>query len=543
MSTTPENTATAIVETSHGPIRGIDRNGMHQYLGIPYAAPPLGDLRWRPPAEPPRWTQPLDAVSYGDFCAQNSDCYPGFGHTGGSEDCLYLNIFVSHTAAPGESLPVMIWIPAGGFIGGASTDYDPSALVRDGNVVFVSFNYRVNLFGFFSHPAINAEDHAVGNYGIMDQQAALRWVARNIAAFGGDPTNITIFGQSAGGGSVLAHLASPLSAGLFHKAIIQSASLPDSIAIPAVETLQDRGIQLGQQAGLHQQLAADLRGLSVSELMSLNAMPPGQFGNGRFNFGIMEDGQVVPRGVIERFQTGQFHQVPVIIGNTADEFCWFQAMIELASGWIISPADYPVVLGLALTNATQAGLISFTVPEHAIADVLDRYPVHDYPAPARALAGAIGDAGICTGVRRAARTLQEWMSQVYVYEFDEPDSPVAWPVASFPYGSAHTQELQYLFPLFCGGSGAAHPLSPTQQHLAALMVHYWTSFAWYGMPTAAASVAPRWQPYDPARDNVLLLHTPVPIEVEDWSSRHQGGFWDSFADADRVDVRKSRRSL
>lgn len=543
MPATSRNAVTAVVETSHGAVRGIDQDGMRQYLGIPYAAPPVGELRWRPPAEPPRWTQVLDAVSFGEFCAQDSDRYPGFGHCGGSEDCLYVNVFVPQTARGDERLPVMVWIPAGGFIGGASNDYDPGALVRDGNVVFVSFNYRVNLFGFFSHPAIDAEDHAVGNYGIMDQQAALKWVACNIAAFGGDPDNVTIFGQSAGGGSVLAHLASPLSAGLFHKAVIQSASIPEANVIPAAESLHDRGLQLGQQAGLNRQRAADLRGLSVGDLMLANAMPPGQFGNGRFNFGIMEDGQVLPRGIIQKSQAGQWNKVPVIIGHTADEFSWFQAMIELATGWIVSPEDYPVMLGLAFTNATQAGLIGFTVPLDAAADVLDRYPAHSYPAAGRALAAAIGDAGVCTGVRRTARTLHTCMPQVYVYEFDEPDSPVAWPPVSFPYGSAHTQELQYLFPLFCGGSGDAHPLSPPQQHLAELMVQYWTSFAWHGTPTAATSDGVVWQPYDPVRDNVLLLRAPAPIESEDWGSRHHGPFWDSFADAGSADVHKSPQSV
>ena len=230
-----------VVPTTNGPVRGLVLDGMHRFLGIPYAAPPLGELRWRPPAGAPGWRLPRDAYAYGPVCAQNNVCFPGFGFSSASEDCLYLNVHAPADADESTRLPVMVWIPGGGLFMGGSNDYDPSALVRAGPVVFVSLNYRLNVFGFFSHPAINAEDHEIGNYGLMDQQAALRWVRDNIAAFGGDPDNVTICGQSAGGMSVWCHLVSPGSGGLFHKAIVQSGTALPLVHRPTTREVEQTG--------------------------------------------------------------------------------------------------------------------------------------------------------------------------------------------------------------------------------------------------------------------------------------------------------------
>jgi para-nitrobenzyl esterase len=234
-------------------VRGIVRDGMRQFLGIPYAAPPTGELRWRPPVAPGRWQEPFDAVAFGNVCAQDTSCFPGFGYFSDTEDCLYLNVFAPQQCDAGARLPVMVWIPGGGLFIGGSNDYNPSALVIDGPVVFVSFNYRLNVFGFFSHPAINAEGHTAGNYGIMDQQFALHWVRDNIAQFGGDPDNITIFGESAGGASAVCHLASPGSTGLFHKAILQSCSVVATAATPSLESAEHFGTDLAAAAGCSDQ--------------------------------------------------------------------------------------------------------------------------------------------------------------------------------------------------------------------------------------------------------------------------------------------------
>lgn len=191
---------------------------MNQYLGIPYAVPPVGSLRWTPPQPFGRWHGVFQATQFGNFCTQ-----PGLG----SEDCLYLNVYTPHqrkNSHKHHGLPVMVWIHGGSLVTGGGGFYDPTRIIEQSGVIVVTINYRVGLFGFFAHPAIDAEGHLNGNYGLMDQQLAMRWVKRNINAFGGDPNRITIFGESAGGQSVYSNLASPTAAGLFQRAISESGS-------------------------------------------------------------------------------------------------------------------------------------------------------------------------------------------------------------------------------------------------------------------------------------------------------------------------------
>ena len=239
------STHTGVVQTTNGPIRGVRENGISVFLGIPYAAPPVGSLRWRPPQSPQRWRHTLDTNAFAKTCAQ-SNTLGVFAAASTDEDCLYLNVFApdqdsghgvphgwgknafghNHGGGHGRKngLPVMVWIHGGGHFDGESNDYDGRKLATDGDVVVVSINYRLNVFGFLSHPALDSERHTFGNYGFMDQQFALKWVQRNIAKFGGDPRNVTIFGESAGGGSVFAAMASPTAKGLFQKAIAESGS-------------------------------------------------------------------------------------------------------------------------------------------------------------------------------------------------------------------------------------------------------------------------------------------------------------------------------
>lgn len=526
---------TEYVETTDGPVRGIYANGMRQWRGIPYATPPIGELRWRPPVPPPAWKEPLEAVTFGDVCAQDAPAFPGFAHTSYSEDCLYLNVFAPlHEAqGPTEKLPVMVWIHGGGFSCGASNDYDPSRLVNDGNIVFISLNYRLNIFGFFSHPTINAEGHASGNYGIMDQQLALFWVQRNIEMFGGDAGNVTIFGQSAGGACVMSHMASPSSSRLFHKAIIQSGGSPPTIQYPTIESLEQQGIDFACAVGCEEQTSTTLRLISTKKIIAADALAEGTFGIGKFPFGLMEDGKVVPKSLREKFSSGQFNQVPIMIGVNRDEFSWFQAMMELRSGMTITAETYPSVLADTMDSLNKLHLNGVIVPPDAIHEIIQLYPAASYPSPSRALATAVGDAGIIsTAGRRTTRILKQFVVDVYAYEFDVPDTPSAWPEVSFPYGSAHTLELQYIFPLFHGGSGKKQPLTEPQQQLARAMVNYWTTFSRHGTPNvvkdAELSSAPNWSVYKPCHDNVMLLCAPTPIMTDAWGSRHNSDFWDSF---------------
>ena len=496
---------TGIVQTTYGPVRGFVDDGMQKFLGIPYAAPPVGDLRWRPPDAPRTWKEPLNAVAFGPVCAQTSVCFPGFGSESSTEDCLYLNVFtpIANKLNSEQKLPVVVFIHGGGFAGGASNDYDPTTLVNDGHVVFVSLNYRVTIFGFFSHPAINTEGHTSGNYGIMDQQLALKWVQQNIENFGGDASNVTALGESAGGASVLAHIAAPSSHGLFHKAIVESGGSPPTMPFPTIEKLEALGAALATAAGCTEQTVENLRLIPTEDIMAANALEEGVFGIGRFPFGPMEDGKIVPKNLREVFSSGKINRVPMIVGVNRDEFTWFQAMMEIRSGRIVSAEAYPETVAGTIDLLNRLHLNGVTVPSHAIPQILKMYPVEAYGNPSRALAAVVGDGGlISTAGRRTTRVLAKYAPEVYAYEFDVPDTPCPWPEVSFPYGSAHTLELLYIFPGFCGASGKLTPLSESQQRLAWEMVHHWTTFAWQGTPNSVTdeesrvtktSDPPKWE--------------------------------------------------
>ncbi|MFB7091630.1 carboxylesterase/lipase family protein, partial [Streptomyces sp. NPDC056296] len=518
-----------VVGTDRGPVRGRVVEGMRQFLGIPYAAPPVGGLRWRPPRPAAGWTGPLEAFEHGSPCAQDTGCMPGWGYDSDSEDCLYLNVYAPAGTGAGDGLPVMFWIPGGGLAAGGANDYDPGALVRDGRVVFVSVNYRMNVFGFFSHPVINDEGHASGNYGIMDQQAALCWVRDNITAFGGDPGNVTVFGESAGAISALAHMVSPRSAGLFHKVILQSASVAATTMTASLESRERVGRDLASAAGCHHQSPDNLRALSVRALKAANAMPEGSYGIGRHHIGLVADGDIVPDAMRTLFTTGRFQHVPVINGVNRDEYTWFQAMVEASTGRTLADEDYEQAVAEALTGRRRTALLEAALPRESLPEILKRYPLSEYPGASRALSAVIGDCGlISAGGRRTTRMIGQYVPDVYAYEWDVPDSPVAWPAVSFPYGSAHVQELQYLFPRFRGGGGTAQDLTPPQQHLARQMVHYWTTFAHHGTPNAPVPQAPHWPRYQPDRDNFLALRLPRPTVINDYGTTHHCDFWDTL---------------
>ena len=283
-----------VVATDHGPIRGVAIEDMQAFRGIPYAAPPVGDLRWRPPQDAAPWNGVLDATQFRNHCPQNPSPY---GIASQTEDCLYLNVFTPPKTNEGlpHLLPVMFWIHGGGLLLGESDGYDPSRFVAE-DIVVVTINYRLGALGVLAHPALTAESpyHGSGNYGLMDQQAALRWVQRNIRAFGGDPGNITIFGESAGGYSVHAQLASPQAAGLFHKAIVESGAY--SLTQVPLATAEAQGIAFATAAGCAD--IACLRALSVAAI--LQAGPKSTvFAN--------IDGFVLTQSMLSALTSGQFN--------------------------------------------------------------------------------------------------------------------------------------------------------------------------------------------------------------------------------------------
>ena len=329
-----EAQAAPAIVTESGPLQGITSPLINQYLGIPYARPPLGDLRWTPPRPYGRWPGVRDATQFGNPCSQ-----PG---PYGSEDCLFLNVYTpglkkEKNEDKDDGVPVMVWIHGGSLVAGESDIYDPTPLVEKGGVIVVTINYRLGVLGFFAHPALDAEGHLFANYGLLDQQFALRWVLRNIAAFGGDPKRVTIFGESAGGRSVYSNLASPTAAGLFQGAIAESGAYDAfqdyfSSNLP-LATAEAEGTAFAASVGCGNQTAQCLR--ATSALTLVNVQPGYQIP--------IVDGTVLTQTLESAFASGQFNRVPVISGGNHDEDRLWVALWFGYQGQGLMDADYPAV--------------------------------------------------------------------------------------------------------------------------------------------------------------------------------------------------------
>jgi para-nitrobenzyl esterase len=323
----------ARVTLDSGALQGVVAGGVASFKGIPYAAPPVGDLRWRPPQAPAAWQGVRQAAEYGHDCMQEpfgGDAAP-LG-TPPAEDCLVANVWTPAERG-GARLPVIVWIYGGGFVNGGSSPavYDGRRFAEQG-VVFVSFNYRLGRFGFFAHPALTTENPGgpLGNYGFLDQIAALQWVQRNVAAFGGDPGRVTIFGESAGGASVNMLMVSPLARGLFHGAIVQSGGGRTRTLIRTRHLSKPGpdGEPSGEQVGVAFAATQGITGEDAAALAALRKLPATALVNG-MNLvkpqpgttpGVMVDGTVLPEDIDEAFRAGRQARVPYVIGANDLEF-------------------------------------------------------------------------------------------------------------------------------------------------------------------------------------------------------------------------------
>lgn len=457
----------AVVELEQGAVRGVASADVLAFRGLPYAAPPVGNLRWRPPAPPPTWEGLRDASEYGAICIQppaNGD--PGVGPLPMSEDCLTLNVW-----APVERdgpLPVMVWIHGGGYNNGSGTAalYDGSSLARRG-VVTVTINYRLGRLGFFDHPALAAERPAgepAGNYGVMDQIAALEWVRDNIAAFGGDPGNVTIFGESAGGVAVTQLMIAPSARGLFHKAVVQSGlgrqrSAELALDRPDRPSAQSLGLAFARGARLPADAdAAQLRALPAESL--LNPMPPFYSDN------VIVDGVILTEDVVEAFAAGRQAPVPLILGTNSAEFWWIRPTDAGAYGRTDD----------AMTEAEHDALLAaYGGPEGYDAQVVSDLVFNE---PARYLTRLHAAAGYPT----------------FLYRFDVvPDSN---PEPSG--GATHASERPYVFDTL---DTVGRPLGRRDQDAADAMAGYWTAFAGLGRPEVPGR--PAWPDLRSSPDMLL----------------------------------------
>ncbi len=492
------------VPTRSGPVRGKTTGAVRQFLGIPYAAPPVGALRFRAPQPAAPWTDVRDATTPGSACTQ---MLPVVNAEIGSEDCLVLNVYAPDPA-PRRKAPVMVWIHGGGFTVGSGTDNDPTRLVARTGVVVVSVNYRLGAFGFLGHPALTAEDPdgATGNAGLQDQQAALRWVKDNVAAFGGNPKRITIFGESAGGMSVCAHLLSPRSKKLFRRAIIQSG--PCDGQLPPRAAAEAQGGRLAATLGCD--AAADvlacLRALPARDV--LRALPGDS--NFIFDFSVawipVADGVVLPADPPAALRRGRVNRVPLIDGVTRDEGRLFVGLAYNSRGtrlaadaWAPTLDDY---FGAARGPQVRA-----------------QYPLADYPDPGAAFGQAVGDAILACPALRGAQALARHMP-VYVYEFTHDPNPFILPMPGIALGAFHSAELPYVFAGPVQSSGAIR-FTPDEEHLVDAITGAWTRFAATGRPGQGW---PRWNAR--ARKH-LVLRAPTPSVGRRLKVR-ECGFWDEL---------------
>ncbi|MET0313379.1 MAG: carboxylesterase family protein [Hansschlegelia sp.] len=507
------------VVTDDGPIKGRLKDGVAEFLGVPYAAPPLGKLRWQPPKRPDAWTKTRDATDFGPTCLQVTTLGPFAGPASKSEDCLYLNVYTPNVDPAGKGkLPVIMWIHGGGNLDGASNAYDGSKLAKDGKTVVVTINYRLGLLGFMAHPAIDAEGHRFANYGILDQQAAMKWIKRNIAAFGGDKNNVTIGGQSAGSIDSETHVMSPLSKGLFHRAIYQSVLVePESLA-----SAEAKGKAFAAAAGCgsggDDATARCLRKLTADQLFTLSGTESTQ---APYVSSIIQDGTIIPRQYLDAIKSGDFNHVPLLSGSTKDELTFSLGITEFFSGPPRVPAsaqDYQ--------NAVDA-YAGAGFPAGTANKVKKLYPLDSYPSPEQALNRLQTDPLVCQ--QRAHNLLYVGKTPIYVYEFADRTAPSYFPkMPGFEALAYHTADIQYVFPGWHGGDqGVPHDLNRQQEELSDEIVAAWANFAWTGNPNGQGNEP--WPRYKKQGSQPSILSQNVPssslISDDDFNNFHQCDFW------------------
>lgn len=516
----PAHAATSLTATTdRGEIQGALRNGVIEFRGIPYAQSTAGAARWTLPKPVEPWSGVRDATQFGPACPQVAR----FNLTEGSdkEDCLSVNVSVPDNAE--TKRPVLVWIHGGAFVGGASSLYRLDALAQSG-VVVVSMNYRLGALGFLAHPSFASE--AGGAYGIADQREAMRWVQRNIAAFGGDPNNVTLAGESAGAGSICMHLANPaLSTGLFNKAIVMSGGC--LFPLPTLNQAASLANRLAKTAGCEK--ASDtLTCLRQTPLATLLQAQTDVSGTEVVAFGPAGGSSVAPKLPGETITSGEFQKVPVLYGGTQDELQLYVGY-DMQAGKSVTQENYSAWLTALYANTTQEK------DRKTVEAIQKAYPL-DGSQPNPVVLGAVmSDYNPVVGINnclflKTANALAKYVP-VYQFEFADRDALVlgvgmpAKPDPGFKLGAVHSSELNYLFPHLSNTSKIDAPDLPSaSQELAVQMTALWTSFARSGKPQAKG--IPEWPLY--AGGATVMRFEPGKTALYDAGAKHKCAFWKSL---------------
>ena len=463
---TQKDADAGIVNTGAGSVSGIDENGLRMYRGIPYAAPPTGDLRWRPPAPVQAWNGTRDATAFSAICPQPSTSNPTAG--GMSEDCLYLNVWTPAKSA-NDKLPVMVFIHGGAFAEGTGSDplYNGTALAKKG-VVIVTLNYRMGALGFLAHPQLSNEssENSSGNYGILDQIAAMKWVQRNIGNFGGDPSNVTIFGQSAGASSILVHLVSPQSKGLYRQAIIESGPIWTDGVILDIFSPKAKAERYGEEYAQHlgytgPDAIAQMRKVSSADLVNATPWPASTFWRiHTLGFKPVVDGWIILNSPDTLFLSHRENPVPLIIGNNANDG------ITLTANANMTVTEYEKFL--RDNFGKDAAAVFAKYPANSTADVQHQLSLmmtdYDFMDAAKFTGGSMADLNQST--------------YLYRFSYDLPGQPL---------GAFHSSELFMVF----------RPpntfTDPTSSRVSENMMDLWVRFAKTGDPNGGMNVT--WPKY------------------------------------------------
>ncbi len=462
------------IQTRYGRVAGVEESGLRVFRGIPYATPPTGELRWKRPLPPKSWTGVRPALEFAASCIQPSRVQPQ------SEDCLYLNIW---SPAASRNAPVMVWIHGGGYLNGsgAMPYYDGGALARLGAVV-VTINYRLGVLGFLAHPQLSREspEHVSGNYGLLDQIAALQWVRDNVAAFGGDPRNVTIFGESAGAGSVSCLLFSPLAKGLFHRAIAESGALDDQLrdlrnTQGGIESAEHQGSELARQSACGS--VACLREMSGRLLLNMTEPMSCLECTQKNTFGPVADGYVIPGQPYDLLRSGKLNPAAVITGSNRGE-----------GTIVIGLRPVPNVDGYHAWMAARF--------KDQAARVLAAYPAVSDDA----VRGALRDVYTDSWYLCPSRSLAAAEKTAYLYQFTRVRP-------GMETRTAHGTEIPYVFDTLKTAAGRVEDVDRT---IAGLMSAAWYRFAARGDPNGDG--LPDWPRYDRKSEAYLEFGENVRVD-------------------------------